>query len=349
MHFKYALVGCGVFGEHHIMALTKMDNVTIVALCDKHLESAQTLKEKYNLTEAACFDDYNKMLDGLDADIVTIATADQAHRGATVAALNKNFNVLCEKPMALLMDDCKAMLDAEKNSKGKLMVGQVCRFTPSFVKAKELVEEGVIGDLYFVESEYAHDYSKIPGVDNWRMDPDRQPVIGGACHAIDLLRWIAGDPIETTAYSSHKMLQDWPIPDTTISIMKFPNGVVGKVLASIGCKRDYTMRTCLYGTKGTIIVDNTSPYFTLYVDHTEDGVELPAELKDEQSFTYPHRIPIEVNNHNLHHEQMEMQAIVRDGKEILTTGREGAKTVAVCSAVVKSAATGKPVEIDYNF
>ena len=57
----------------------------------------------------------------------------------------------------------------------------------------------------------------------------------------------------------NKMLQDWPIDDCVISVMKFPNNVIGKVFTSIGCKRDYTMRTVLYGTEGTIIVDNTSP------------------------------------------------------------------------------------------
>ena len=123
-----------------------------------------------------------------------------------------------------------------------------------------LIDAGRIGELFFVESEYAHDYSTAArGWNDWRVDSNRprEPYLGGGCHAVDLLRWIAGNPSEIMAYSNHKCLTDWPVDDCTISMMKFPNNVIGKVFVSIGCKRDYTMRSVFYGTRGTIIADNT--------------------------------------------------------------------------------------------
>ena len=111
---------------------------------------------------------------------------------------------MCEKPMTLSMDEAKAIIAEVEKGKAKFMIGQVCRYAPAFVLAKKLISEGMIGDLYFVESEYAHDYGVAPGANNWRVDPRREPMIGGGCHAVDLLRWIAGDPEEVMAYGVHK-------------------------------------------------------------------------------------------------------------------------------------------------
>lgn len=345
---SYGIVGCGSFGKQHIRGLSFIDNVNITALCDVHIDKCEKLKEEFEL-DVKCYSDYNEMLSENNFDIVVVATSDKEHKGATVAALRSGCNVMCEKPMALFTEDCAEMIKASKESGKLLMVGQVCRYAPGFVKAKEMVEAGVIGDLFFAESEYAHDYKEARGVDDWRVDKDREPVIGGACHAIDLLRWIAGDPVETSAYSNHKMLLDWPVNDATVAIMKFPDNVIGKVFASVGCKRDYTMRTVLYGTKGTIIVDNTSPSLTLYLEKSnKNGPFADGFFGDGSERNIKHLINVSVNSHNVSSEHKMMQDAVVNGAKLLTTGEEGAKTVAVCRAVVESAKTGKAVKINYN-
>jgi len=222
------------------------------------------------------------------------------------------------------------------------MIGQVCRKAPGFVLAKKLIEDGEIGELFFVESEYAHDYSRIPGVGNWRIDPVhlRHPIIGGGCHAIDLLRWLAGNPSEVYAYSNRKMLKDWPVDDCTVAIMKFPNEVVGKVFTSVGCKRTYTMRTVLYGSTGTIITDNTSEKITLMQEVVDENGK--ASIKTTE-------LPVDVNNHNVTAEIKELTEAILGRAPLITDGKEGASTVAVGCAIVESAATGKPVCPSYDF
>ena len=231
------------------------------------------------------------------------------------------------------------MVQATEKSSAKFMVGQICRFTPAFAKAKEIIESGQIGELYFVESEYAHDYMNIvKNAQIWRADPKRHGVIGGGCHAVDLLRWLAGDPVEVFAYGTHKLLPTVPYDDATCALLKFDEELMGKVFVSTGCKRDYTMRTCIYGTKGTIICDNTSPTMQLFVAD-ENGV---APEK-------PEIIEIDVNNHNYVKEfQVFADTIVND-KEMETSVYEGAKTVEVCLAIVESAETGEKVKPNYNF
>ena len=123
-------------------------------------------------------------------DAVIIASPDQNHRQMILDSLNAGKHILCEKPLALTREDCGAIVEAVKKSDKKFMVGQICRYTPGFKQAKEIIESGAIGELTFVESEYAHDYSHIYAAGSWRSDPVRNGVVGGGCHAVDLLRWI---------------------------------------------------------------------------------------------------------------------------------------------------------------
>ena len=263
----------------------------------------------------------------------------------TVDALQAGKHVLCEKPMALTRKDCAAMIRAGEESGRKLMIGQICRYTPGFRRAKELIDSGAIGELFFVESEYAHDYEKIiPDTSNWRADPLRSGFLGGGCHAVDLLRWIAGDPVEVMAYANKKMLTHLPTDDCTIAIMKFPHGVIGKVFVSIGCKRNYTMRSVFYGSKGTIIADNTTPHITLFQDSLGGGSYLGCESKE-----LPIQCPVALGNHNTIGEIEDFVHAICTDVPVQTDARQGAATVAASLAVLESVQKGLPVAPDYTF
>ena len=344
---RYAVIGCGSFGTRHVDALSLIPEAEVIALCDVYMDKCEALKKSYSLN-ANCYTDHKEMLEKEDIDIVAVATSDKAHAKSTIDALKAGCHVVCEKPMSLFVEECEEMVKTADETGKLLMVGQVCRYAPGFVKAKELIDQGVIGELYYVESEYAHDYIKAVGTDNWRLDKDREPIIGGACHAIDLLRWLAGDPIEVSAYSNHKMLKNWPVNDTTVAIMKFPNDVIGKVFTSIGCKRDYTMRTVLYGSKGTIIVNNTDPELILFLEEIEGHPFAAGQLEGIAEKQVKHILKVNINNHNVSAEHKQMIAAVKGDETLITTGREGARTVMVCRAVVEAANTGKAVEVKYT-
>ena len=340
---RFAVAGIGGMGRAHIEGIRKNALAELAAIFDINEEFAVKCAQDCGLDKY--YTDFDKMLAEEDIDAVIVCTPDQVHRDYTVKALKAGKHVLCEKPMAQKLEDCREMVKAADETGMKLMIGQVCRKAPGFLKAKELVDSGYIGELFFVESEYAHDYSRIPGKGGWqwRTDPVqlRHPVIGGGCHAIDLLRWIAGDPSEVFAYANHKMLTSWPVDDCTVAVMKFPNDVIGKVMCSIGCKRSYTMRTCLYGSKGTIICDNTSPDITVMLETFDDNGDF-AGLHTE-------KVPVDINNHNVASEIEELIDCIINDKPVPTDGREGASTVAVGAAIVESAASGEKVRIDYDF
>ena len=325
------------FGLRHMEGAME-NGYEIGAICDTLPGRVEGYGKEYNIPEDRWYRDYRDTLN-IGLDVVVLAVPDQMHRKMAEDFLAAGVNVLCEKPLALNREDLCAIVKAEKASSARFMVGQVCRFTSNFILAKKMIDEGKIGDIYFVESEYAHDYMKIVSNEkNWRADPARHGVIGGGCHAVDLLRWIAGDPYEITAYGTHKLLPSVPYNDATIAIMKFPNNVIGKVFVSTGCKRNYTMRTLFYGTKGTIICDNTSDHIT-YFGVNEDQTHKKAEEISVGA----------VNNHNVKEEIAVFVDAIVNNKPIQMSAIEGAKSAQACISIVESSDTGKTVYPNYNF
>jgi len=334
------VIGLGMGRAHLEGAIAYGAKVGLI--CDTNPEKLKQWGEHNNIPEEKWTTDWHDIVNNKEINAVIIATPDQQHREHVLACLEAGKHVMCEKPLALTREDIEAIVKAvEAHPECKFMIGQICRFTPAFVQAKRYIEEGKIGELYFVESEYAHDYQHMFEVNptNWRSDPVRNGVVGGGCHAVDLLRWLVNeDPTEIYAHGTHKLLPEVTYDDANLAIMKFPGNIMGKVFVSTGCKRDYTMRTCIYGTKGTLIFDNRSENMTVYfADEEGHGAGTPQT------------VPVEINNHNAAAEfKVFADALVND-TEIETNVYEGAKTVAACLAIIESSKTGKIVVPDYNF
>lgn len=342
---RFGVISASGMAQAHMAAIRDNRRARLAAVCDIDPDKARQVAEAFQVADI--YTDYRDLLRNPDLDAVVICTPDQLHREMTVAALAAGKHVLCEKPMALTLEDCRAMIEAGRSSGRKLMIGQICRYTPGFRTAKNLIDKGEIGELFYVESEYAHDYSRIlQGPHQWRSDPLRHGYLGGGCHAVDLLRWIAGDPYEVTAYANKKMLTFLPTDDCTISIMKFPDDVIGKVFVSIGCKRGYTMRSVFYGSRGTIIADNTTPNLTIFKDDVAPDDSLFAELRRHET---PILYPVALGNHNTTGEIADFtETILTDGP-VKTDAMQGASTVAACLAAIESTRSGKPVAIRYDF
>lgn len=341
---RIGVISCSNMAQLHMKAILDHPDAELAMICD--IDEALLAATAKKLNVAHTTTDYRQLLADATIDAVIIVTPDQTHRQIALDALEAGKHVLCEKPLALTVDDCKAIMDVAKNASTKFMVGQICRYTPGFKLAKDLIDRGEIGDLFFVETEYAHDYAHIDTP--WRLDPLRHGFLGGGCHAVDLARWIAGDPVEVFAYGNHKMLPNYPTDDCMIAVMKFPNDVIGKVFVSTGCKRDYTMRSVFYGSKGTIITDNTSPYMMVYQEGMGSGDTLLSAVPDHERHAVPVRYPVNISNHNASGELLEFLDCILQERPVKTTALEGAKTVIASLAAIESSRTGMPVRPEYS-
>jgi len=341
---RLGCIGCGGFAGTHLAQLEMVKNAKVVAIADINPDHLKEKSEEFGIADT--YLDYHDLLAREDIDAVVLPIPDQIHCQVTVDALRAGKHVLCEKPMALDLAECKEMVRVAQETGKQLMVGQIGRYSPAFAKADQLIKDGVLGKVYFIESEYAHDYSGIGGAGGWRVTPEREPIIGGGCHAVDLIRMFMDEsPKEVFAYANNVALVGWPIHDCTIAIMKFPSGAVGKVMTSTGCKRKYTMRTVVQGTKGTIIVDDSLPYISLFEDHFSENPEFSKLAQRVVEM----RIPVGVNTHNFAAEAQEFCDALLAGTPVRCNGIEGASTVSVCTAIVESFKTGEKVTVDYDF
>lgn len=326
-------------GLRHIKAYQSNPETELIAICDPDKELLKKRKAEFNIPLAVT--DYRELLNMPEIDIISVASPDYYHAEQAIAVMKAGKHVICEKPMTLNLEESKAIIKTARETGQIFMTGHPTRFTPAFMLARKMIRRGDIGELFMVESEYAHNYARAGGKDNWRIDPRRDPFIGGACHAVDLVRWIVGEDIEEAfAYANHKCLKNWPVNDAYMSLFKFKNDVIGKVMCSIGLIRPYTMRSVFYGTEGTIICDNMS-----------DSMQV-ASLKNSTYTTGRAEfatLPVHVDNHNVEGEVADIVDAILRNKALKADAIEGAKTVAACVAAVESAKIGTKIKVENNF
>lgn len=326
-------------GDAWAKAAHSLENTKLAMVYDLNFEKNRRIDRKFYANSGAIIAKSEDEIYKSGLDIIIVASPDHFHAEQSIKGLKSGAHVICEKPLAPTVAECKKIIGAVKQSGKFFMTGQVCRYAPGFILAKRLVDEGRIGKIAFIESEYAHDYTYAVGYDNWRKDPKikREGVIGGGCHAMDLVRWLAGNPEEVCCYTNRILLaaSAWPTADTGIIIGKFPHNVIGKIFVSVGVKRPYTMRTVVCGTKGTIICDNTSDHIRIFEEKNrkETGCK----------FT---NVPVNIASHNVTEELREFVSYLDRNRQVPTDVYEGARTVAFGEAALRSAREGKPVKVE---
>jgi len=149
---KIAIIGTGGISRMHQRTYQAVGGFEIVAVCDIIEEKALKAAEEWGVPKKHAFTDCNKMLAMDEIEGVSVCTYNQGHREPTVAALKAGKHVLCEKPMAGTLEDATAMARAAKESGKVLQIGLNPTFSPQLQFARKLVDEGVLGDIYYSET-----------------------------------------------------------------------------------------------------------------------------------------------------------------------------------------------------
>jgi len=200
---------------------------------------------------------------------------------------------------------------------------------------KSLSEER-LGDVFFLEGDYIHNI--IPWLDGlgheWWNSPENPhfAAMGGGCHPIDLMRWIAGDVEEVFAYGNRFGWKDVPDEDTVIASLKFESGCTGKLFVSLSSPRPYGLNLSVYGTRGTVV---NNRLFATDIPNLEDFVDLPITIDEEHPYFYE----------ELDH----LVACIKGEALPKVSVLEGAKTVSTCQAVGESLDTGAPAKVVNDF
>ena len=232
-NFNVALVGCGTISFNHLTALSKLENVKVVALCDIKPEKAEARRDEFKL-DCNIYTDYYEMLKSEALDAVHVTTPHYLHAPMTIAALEKDIYVCLEKPMCINRDEITALLEAEKKSKASVTVSFQTRYNKANMIAKKIAEEdGIISaycsnfwqrtNEYYTESGWRGAYATEGG----------GVMINQAIHNIDHLIGLLGKPIALYATkSNHKHKGIIEVEDTCEGMVEFENGLVGNFYAT---------------------------------------------------------------------------------------------------------------------
>ncbi|OOM74214.1 putative oxidoreductase YcjS [Clostridium puniceum] len=186
---KIGFIGCGGIAHgKHFPALSKLTNkVELVAFCDSIEERAAEAAKQYGVADAKVYTDYKELIKDERIDVIHVLTPNVSHSEITVAALEAEKHVMCEKPMAINSAEAQLMLDAAKRTGKKLTIGYQNRFRSDSLETKEACKNSELGDIYMAK---AHAIRRR-GVPTWGVFPDKSkqgggPLIDIGTHALDL-------------------------------------------------------------------------------------------------------------------------------------------------------------------
>jgi UDP-N-acetyl-2-amino-2-deoxyglucuronate dehydrogenase len=250
---KFAIVGCGSIGKRHIAVLDAEPDAEIVAICD--IDGKKCIEQSSLYQNIPYYTSYDTMLSEIKADVINVVTPHALHAEMSIKALERKFNVLVEKPMALTMADCHRMNDAAKASGMKLWVVKQNRYNVPVKLAKDAIDKGMLGKLFMVKCDilwnrYQGYYDESP----WRGKKKEEggALFTQASHFIDLLVWWCGDVKEVKAYmetQNHNIETE----DSGNAIIKFTTGTLGSInWTTCVYNKNYEGSITIVGEFGTI-------------------------------------------------------------------------------------------------
>ena len=277
------IVGTGWVAGAHADNFNQIDGCEIRAVSSRKKVRAQAFLDGRNLGGRA----YGRAADLVNddgVDIVVICTPHPNHPAETIAAAKAGKHIVIEKPVALKRADLNRMVAAVKKARVKTSVCFELRWIGLFKNIKAIMEQGLIGNVFYGETSYFHGIGPWYPQYGWnikkRMASDALMTAG--CHALDGLIWLIDSPVvEVSAFSntSRNNPLDYEYDPNSVAILKFKNGAIGKVATSVECRQPYLFPVLLQGEKGTIWNDqiSTIEWPGLLKEH---WAKLPTDLPD---------------------------------------------------------------------
>ena len=330
---RHAVIGAGGISKKHFTGYGKLDNVKTVAVCDINETRLRAASETWGVPDITT--DYGKILARDDIDLISICLPNYLHAPDGIAALDAGKHLILEKPAGITQEECDALYEAARKSDRKTVVSFLTRWSPVVRNLRKLLDQGAFGDIYYACADYWHGIKPEFASYNWirRREFAGGAMITGGCHAVDIARYLNGDVAEVHAYSLKKR-DDFDYDTTYVAAVRFVNGSIGKVSASLdGLNFPYQFNIDLLGTKGAARENRI--YTKELLDNQHDWVTLPCATPNSGAVSH-HPFKDEIDNF--------VDAIRENGKSLCTL-EDACRTMDVVFAVTESARIGKPVAV----
>jgi len=350
MKLRGALIGCGQVSHHHLQAWAQVDDLEIVALCNRTKSRAEQRAVEYGLSLDHVYDNITDLLENEDIDFVDIATVPQTHRQQVEIAASYGKHILCQKPFAPTVEDALAMIRACEKANVLLSINENWRWRVWYQKLKEILDEGYIGKPRYINIS-KHRSASLPGVDGSPpplanepslLEFDKLIIYDWGIHLTDLVRFFMGEITNiytrTDKVSTVFKGEDRALLSLGIGEMM---GVIDISWASRILQPDTTNIDVLpetltiEGDDGTILLNENENLIRVITKDDDlkfrayEGTTLDVY---KGSYTAAHRHFVEC---------------IRTGKTPVTEAKDNIKTLMVTLAAYESASQNKVINLDY--
>ena len=278
------VIGTGWVAGAHADNFKQIAGCRIVAVSSRKKQRAREFICEKNLSDAAGYGRVGDLLKHDGLDVVVICTPHPNHPAETIAAARAGKHIVIEKPVALNRRDLQKMVAEVKKAKVKTSVCFELRWIGLFKNIKAMMEQGLIGNVFYGECSYFHGVGPWYGQYGWnikkRMAGDA--LLTAGCHAVDGLIWLMDSKVtqvSAVSNTSRKNPLKYEYDPNSVMICKFANGAIGKVATSIECRQPYLFPVLLQGDKGTIRNDQVSTTSWPGL-HKDDWARIPTDLPD---------------------------------------------------------------------
>lgn len=341
---KVGLIGSQFVSTIHAESLKRVSQSEIIAVASPTEAHVKEFATEHNIPHY--FTDYKKMLEMDEIDMVVLGLPNYLHAQAACDAAKAGKHIVCEKPLCMNLQEADKMIDAADKANVKLMYAEELCFTPKYVRLKELVDQGALGEVYLIKQSEKHDGPHSP----WFWDVERSGggvTLDMGCHAFEFFRWLLGKPKVESVYADmgtyvHK--DKTRGDDNSLIIVKFEDGATGLAEESWAKKGGMDDKAEVYGSEGVAYADLLRG--NSIVTYSDVGYDYAVE-KAASTVGWSFTIYEEAWNYGFPQEMEHFVDCVLNDKEPIETGKDGKAVLEIIFAAYQSAATGSKVEMPF--
>ncbi len=252
------IIGYGWVAGAHIQAINASSSARVTAVYSSRALDSGVLTAQHG-SPIKCHQNLDDMLRDPSLDVISICSYPYQHRDHAVAAAKAGKHIILEKPMALSWKDCVRIQQAVEEAGVLSCVCFECRFSSQFLSTKSIIDQGLLGDIHYGEVDYYHGIGPWYGQYRWntKKDAGGSSLLSAGCHAMDaLLLCMGSDVASVHSFSTGSRNRDFKAYEydtTSVTLLKFKDGRVGKVASVIDCMQPYYFHTHLVGSEGSLL------------------------------------------------------------------------------------------------
>jgi predicted dehydrogenase len=247
---RFAIIGAGAISQGYAQAFNNCDTCEVVAVADIRPEAAASLAE---VLTCRSFDSYQELADEADIDAVLVSTPPVSHPEVCLHFIARGVHILCEKPFAVSVKEAEKIVEAAHSQDVRLTMASKFRYVDDVIKAKQIVDSGILGDIILFENAFA---ARVDMGSRWNSDPAISGggvLIDNGTHSFDIARYFLG-PLAEVQVMEGKRSQGLEVEETVRVFVRSTQGVIGNIDLSWSLNKELDRYISIYGSRGTVLV-----------------------------------------------------------------------------------------------